>query len=134
MIDTSNGLVTAIDLSVSSPGDLGPLTTFVQSAVATNTATAVDATGTGGSELYLLLPDGTLIAYGGSVLCSTTEVCTVFGAFSFYGEGGVLVSALISGDLTEVTTGVAAPEPSSMFLLITGLLGLVGALRHKRLA
>jgi hypothetical protein len=58
----------------------------------------------------------------------------VFGAFSFYGEGGMLVSALISGDLTEATTGVTTPEPSSMFLLMTGLLGLVGASRRKRLA
>jgi hypothetical protein len=133
MIDITNGLVTAVDLSVGSPGDLGPLTAFVQSTIATNTATAVDVTGTGGSELFLLLPDGSLIGYGGSDLCSTTEVCTVFGAFSFYGEGGMLVSALISGDLTA-TTGVTTPEPSSMFLLATGLLGLVGALRHKRLA
>lgn len=134
MIDTSTGLVTAIDLSVGPPGNVGPLTTFVQSTLAAQTATAVDATGTGGSELFLLLPDGSLIGYAGSDLCSTTEVCTVFGAFSFYGEGGVLVSALTSGDLTEATSGVTAPEPSSMFLLVTGLLGLVGALRHKRLA
>jgi hypothetical protein len=134
MIDITNGLVTAVDLSVGSPGDLGPLTAFVQSTIATNTATAVDVTGTGGAELFLLLPDGSLIGYGGSDLCSTTEVCTVFGAFSFYGKSGMLVSALISGNLTEATTGVTTPEPSSMFLLTTGLLGLVGALRHKRLA
>jgi hypothetical protein len=133
MVDISDGLVTEVDLSVGSPGNVGPLTAFVQSTIAAQTATAVDATGAGGAELFLLLPDGSLIGYAGSDLCSTTEVCTVFGAFSFYGQGGMLVSALTSGNLTEATTGVSTPEPPSMFFLITGLLGLVGALRHKRL-
>jgi hypothetical protein len=132
MIDTSDGLVTAVDLSVGSPGDVGPLTTFMQGGLFSGQAVVIDATGMG-AELYLLVPDGSLIGYGGSVLCSTTSVCTVLGAFSFYEKAGVL-EGLSSGELTEATTRVPAPEPSSMFLLVTGLLGLVGALRHKRLA
>lgn len=125
MIDTSDGLVTAIDLSVGSPLDVGPLTTFVQETSGAGQV-VIDVTGTGGSELYLLLPGASLMGYGGSDLCSTTEACTVFGSFSFYEEGGVLVSELYSGELTEVTTGVPTPEPPSMFLLVAGLLGLMG--------
>jgi len=130
-IDTSNGLVTATDLFVGSPGNVGPFTSFVQSLPSGQTA--IDTTGAGGSELFLMLGAGSLVGYSGSDLCSTTEACTVFGAFSFYAEGGMLVSALSSGDLTEAGTGVNTPEPPSMFLLIAGLLGLAGALRHKPL-
>lgn len=56
MIDISDGLVTSVDLSVGAPGDVGPLTTFVQSTLAAQTATAVDATGTGGRSFSFSCP------------------------------------------------------------------------------
>ena len=80
--------------------------------------------------------NGSFAGYTGGDVCSTSNGCEDGRHFGFdansnlYGPGGQTISNVVSGDLTPASTAVT-PEPSSLVLFGTGVLGMAGVLRRR---
>jgi hypothetical protein len=134
-IDVTTGVVTALDLVAS--------TTAASGLGATSTTfTTVDYVGeypdpldptydiqslTGSNSLLLALPVGSLVGYDGSLVCSAVAACSGVSVYGVDISGGVYFD---SGSLTPEVA--ATPEPSSLALLGSGVLGFAGVLRRRK--
>lgn len=81
-----------------------------------------------GNDLKVFLPVPNLIGYEGSGVCTpyvSNPPCSAYG-YIFTDACGSL-----SGSLTPVSTTAVSPEPSSIALLGTGVLGLAGVVRKS---
>ncbi len=84
----------------------------------------------------IILPVTTLIGYAGGPICSDSTVCENLDFFAKYGGTPYPVSSNAGFGSSYATTGAltplsATPEPSSVLLLGTGALSVIGIVRRK---
>jgi hypothetical protein len=135
-VDTTNGVFTGADFTVSvsginylfntAPSPQGPVFTPPW-------AYAAQFLDVAGDDFQLALPVITLVGYAGSAVCTSISPCPLkigeILSLFVYGPDLNRFAEVQSGSLTPATA--ISPEPSSLVLLGTGLLGVVGASRRK---
>jgi|HubBroStandDraft_6_1064221.scaffolds.fasta_scaffold1019563_1 hypothetical protein len=86
-----------------------------------------------GDYLYIAVDDASLAGYIGGGLCTTAAPCGN-GSDSGLQLGGINDTNFKSGDLSLTPNATLTPEPSSLILLGTGALGILGVGRRKLLS
>jgi len=123
-IDTTTGVVEAIDLSFAGGAGLTPYGAFWNVYGLPNGFVEITEVWPPTSYVEISLPVSTLVGYTGGSICTEEHLCDG-GAYSGFTWDFSEVAPYSSGQLT------ATPEPASLILFGTGVLGLVGILRRK---
>jgi len=135
VIDTTTGIVQSNDLSVSENGSTETLLNDVTLAGTTLNSSSVYAVEFGtfdsaGGSITLDFNESSLVGFTGGI-CTTSSRCSS-GATSTAEFGQNFGDSIFSGSLTlQAAPPPAVPEPGSLALLGTGLLGLAGGLRKR---
>ena len=125
-IDITNGSFTNIDATYKA-GSTADLFIGVLAQGLSNNVYVAESQATSGDLLVFNLPQTSMVGYAGGNVCSLEHLCN--GGFS---------SALVEANGTDIffETGslTTTPEPSTLALFGTGILGLAGMARRKFLA
>jgi hypothetical protein len=127
VLDTTTDAFSSVDLTAAG----------FSSSTPDGAITSIDSQGTADGEYYLFasgpnvlqleLPVTTLAGYGGSVICTLSLPPACPADPSFYS----FLDFATSGTLEPMAVTAATPEPSSIFLLGSGLLGIAGFVRRR---
>jgi len=138
-IDTTTGVATGVDVTFTLGSTVDHFT-GVDSQAFNVIAYIVSSLDVAGDDLVLALPVTSLVGYAGGVVCAIDNPCNPGGGGygNIQGPGGVppfyvFESGALTFESSETTggpTGVT-PEPSTIALLATGLIGTCGAIRRR---
>jgi hypothetical protein len=133
-IDTTTGVVTDSDLTYTLGGQVATFSGVTdQSGIPSLGLYVVQSINSSGNMVFNLVGDS-LVGYTGGLICSLANLCDGSDRSAFFGTSPLPTDDYFAtGSLTE-TPPSSTPEPDSLVFVGTGLLGVIGEFRRRRLA
>jgi hypothetical protein len=136
ILDATTGLFTSADITVMTQGSQFLFNGVPIPNQVSSFATVTFVKDSLNNAFYLSLPVSSLIGYTGGKLCSALLYCgnsmVTFPSEFFANMTGPLSSDFVEAGALTLASSAPTPEPSSIALLATGLLGAAHLTRRRR--